>query len=316
MRYVVRKVAVRAVEAAALACVNWIGRGREKEADQAAVDAIRSFLNVAPFSAVVAIGEGERDKAPMLYVGETLGSKASKVPDFDIALDPLEGTTLCANAMGDALSVIAVSRHGNMLHAPDVYMDKIAVGGTNLPSDLINLDDTPAKNLSNVALAKKCAVSDLVVCILDRPRHKELIAKVREAGSRIKLIMDGDISAVIAASLPDDPVDVYMGIGGAPEGVLAAASLMTMGGQMCGRLLFQTQEEKESAAKLGIQDLNRQYRLSDMVAGDVIFAAAGVTPGSILNGVRRRPDGRIIVNSMVMDSLDKTYSLIDKCYII
>ncbi|HTP81501.1 MAG TPA: class II fructose-bisphosphatase [Alphaproteobacteria bacterium] len=275
---------VRVTEWAALAASRLMGRGDEKAADQAAVDAMRSALNGLAIQGVVVIGEGERDEAPMLYIGEKVGRGVG--PRVDIALDPLEGTTITAKGGPNALSVIAMAEEGGFLNAPDVYMDKIAVGG-GLPDGVVDLDESPKANLKNLAKAKKAEISDLVVCILDRPRHSDLIAKVRDAGARIMLISDGDVSGVIATSRPESGVDIYIGSGGAPEGVLAAAALRCIGGQMQGRLLFRNDDEKQRAGKWGIKDLNRKYSMLDLAKGDVMFAATGVTDGSMLRGVRR-----------------------------
>lgn len=290
--------AARVTESAALACSKWLGRGDEKAADQAAVDAMRKTLNTLDIDGTVVIGEGERDKAPMLYIGEKVGT--GNGPEVDIALDPLEGTTICATGGPNALAVLAISEKGGFLHAPDVYMDKIAVGG-GLPDGVIDLDESPKKNLANLAKAKKCEVSDLVACILKRDRHKELIAKVRETGARIQLISDGDVAGVIATTRKISGVDIYMGTGGAPEGVLAAAALRCIGGQMQGRLIFAEEEEKERAKRMGIKDLNKKYNMLEMAKGDVMFAATGVTTGSMLDGVRRFPGGAE-THSIVMRS--------------
>jgi fructose-1,6-bisphosphatase II / sedoheptulose-1,7-bisphosphatase len=289
--------AVRVTEAAALAASKLMGRGDEKMADQAAVDAMRTTLNSLAIEGTVVIGEGERDEAPMLYIGEKVGGGGPKI---DIALDPLEGTTITAKGLPNALAVMAMAEHGGFLNAPDVYMDKIAVGG-GLPEGIVDLDKTPKQNLSDLATAKKIDVADLVVCILDRPRHSELIAKVREAGARIVLIGDGDVSGVIATSTGDSGIDIYMGSGGAPEGVLAAAALRAIGGQIQGRLLFRNDDEKARARKWGITDLNRKYSMTDMAKGDVMFAATGVTSGSMLKGVRRFHNGAE-THSIVMRS--------------
>ncbi|MSO74479.1 MAG: class II fructose-bisphosphatase [Alphaproteobacteria bacterium] len=298
--------AVRVTEAAALAASRWMGRGDEKAADQAAVDAMRSALNILDVRGTVVIGEGERDEAPMLYIGEKVGTGSG--PEIDIALDPLEGTTICATGAPNALAVIAMAEKGGFLNAPDVYMDKIAVGD-GLPDELVDLDETPANNLKNLAKANKCDVSDLVVLVLDRPRHKELIAKVRETGARIQLIRDGDVAGVIATTRLNKSVDIYMGSGGAPEGVLAAAALRSIGGQMQGRLIFRNDEEKRRAREMGITDLNRKYRLLDLAHGDVMFAATGVTDGALLNGVHRFAGGAN-THSVVMRSLTGTVRLI------
>jgi len=275
---------VRVTEWAALAASRLMGRGDEKAADQAAVDAMRSALNGLAIQGVVVIGEGERDEAPMLYIGEKVGRGVG--PRVDIALDPLEGTTITAKGGPNALSVIAMAEEGGFLNAPDVYMDKIAVGG-GLPDGVVDLDESPKANLKNLAKAKKAEISDLVVCILDRPRHSDLIAKVRDAGARIMLISDGDVSGVIATSQPGSGVDIYMGSGGAPEGVLAAAALRCIGGQMQGRLLFRNDDERGRAQRCGITDLARKYDMLDLAHGDVMFAATGVTDGAMLRGVRR-----------------------------
>ena len=289
--------AVRVTEAAALAASKLMGRGDEKMADQAAVDAMRTTLNSLAIEGTVVIGEGERDEAPMLYIGEKVGAGGPKI---DIALDPLEGTTITAKGLPNALAVMAMAEHGGFLNAPDVYMDKIAVG-SGLPEGIVDLDKTPKQNLADLSKAMKVDVADLVVCILDRPRHSELIAKVREAGARIVLIGDGDVSGVIATSTGDSGIDIYMGSGGAPEGVLASAALRAIGGQIQGRLLFRNDDEKARARKWGITDLNRKYSMTDMAKGDVMFAATGVTSGSMLKGVRRFHNGAE-THSIVMRS--------------
>ena len=291
---------VRVTEAAALAASKLMGRGDEKKADQAAVDAMRTTLNSLSIDGTVVIGEGERDEAPMLYIGEKVGLAQAGMPRIDIALDPLEGTTITAKGLPNALAVIAMAEHGGFLNAPDVYMDKIAVGG-GLPEGIVDLDKTPHQNLADLAKAKKVDIADLVVCILDRPRHAELIAKVREAGARIMLIGDGDVSGVIATSTGDSGIDIYMGSGGAPEGVLAAAALRAIGGQIQGRLLFRNDDERGRARRLGITDLNRKYSMLEMAKGDVMFAATGVTSGSMLKGVRRFHNGAE-THSIVMRS--------------
>jgi fructose-1,6-bisphosphatase II / sedoheptulose-1,7-bisphosphatase len=290
--------AVRVTEAAALAASKLMGRGDEKMADQAAVDAMRTSLNSLNIEGTVVIGEGERDEAPMLYIGEKVGMGGG--PKIDIALDPLEGTTITAKGLPNSLAVMAMAEHGGFLNAPDVYMEKIAVGG-GLPEGIVDLDKSVAQNLTDLAKAKQVDVNDLVVCILDRPRHSELIARVREAGARIMLIGDGDVSGVIATSTGDSGIDIYMGSGGAPEGVLAAAALRAIGGQIQGRLLFRNDDEKARAKKWGITDLNRKYSMTDMAKGDVMFAATGVTSGSMLKGVRRFHNGAE-THSIVMRS--------------
>jgi fructose-1,6-bisphosphatase II / sedoheptulose-1,7-bisphosphatase len=298
--------AVRVTEAAALTASRLMGRGDEKAADQAAVDAMRLALNGLAIDGTVVIGEGERDEAPMLYIGEKVGT--GQGPKIDIALDPLEGTTITAKGGANALAVIAMAEAGGFLNAPDVYMDKIAVGG-DLPAGVVDLDETPSNNLRNLAKAKKLDVSDLVVCILDRPRHSELIAKVREAGARIMLISDGDVSGVISTSQPDSGVDFYLGSGGAPEGVLAAAALRCIGGQMQGRLIFRNDDEKGRARRIGITDFNRKYDLLDLAKGNVMFAATGVTTGTMLQGVRRFAGGAVTY-SLVMRSKSGTVRFI------
>ena len=297
---------VRVTEAAALAASRLMGRGDEKQADQAAVDAMRRAFDTVAIDGTVVIGEGERDEAPMLFIGEKVGSGGMKA---DIALDPLEGTTITAKGGNNALSVVALAEAGNFLNAPDVYMDKVAVGG-GLPDDLVDLDETPEANLKAVARAKKMEVSDLVVCILDRPRHAELIKAVRGAGARIMLISDGDVSGVIATSQAESGIDMYMGSGGAPEGVLAAAALRCIGGQIQGRLLFRNDEERRRAAKWGITDLNRKYSTEEMAKGDVMFAATGVTNGAMLRGVRRFGAGAT-THSLVMRSKSGTVRYIE-----
>ena len=289
--------AVRVTEVAALAASRLMGRGDEKAADQAAVNAMRAALNSLPIDGTVVIGEGERDEAPMLYIGEKVGAGG---PAIDIALDPLEGTTITAKGGNNALAVMAMAEAGGFLHAPDTYMDKIAVGG-GLEDDVVDLDEPPAVNLKNLAKAKKVEVSDLVVCILDRPRHAELIAKTREAGARIALITDGDVSGVIATSQGESGVDMYRGTGGAPEGVLAAAALRCIGGQFQGRLVFRNDDERGRAQRCGITEFDRKYKLHDLAGGDVMFAATGVTDGTMMKGVRRYHSGAT-TQSIVMRS--------------
>jgi fructose-1,6-bisphosphatase II / sedoheptulose-1,7-bisphosphatase len=276
--------AVRVTEAAALSASRWMGRGDEKMADEAAVDAMRAALNGLQIDGTVVIGEGERDEAPMLFIGEKVG--LGDGPKLDIALDPLEGTTITAKGGQNALAVIAMAEHGGFLNAPDVYMDKIAVGG-GLPEGVVDLDAEPAANLRELAKAKKTDITNVVACVLDRPRHEELIGKIRAAGARIALISDGDVSGVIATSRGRSGIDIYLGTGGAPEGVLAAAALRCIGGQMQGRLMFRNADEKARAAKWGIEDLDRKYSMRELASGDVMFAATGVTDGTMLRGVRR-----------------------------
>ena len=298
--------AVRVTEAAALAASRLMGRGDEKAADEAAVNAMRESLNGLPIEGTVRIGEGERDEAPMLFIGEKVGAGGPKI---DIALDPLEGTTLTAKGGQNAMAVMAFAEEGGFLHSPDTYMGKIAVGG-GLPDDLVDLDAEPKDNLKALAKAKKVGVGDLVVCILDRPRHSELIGKVREAGARIQLISDGDVAGVISTTRPDSGIDMYCGIGGAPEGVLAAAALRCIGGQFQGRLVFRNDDERARAARCGITDLERKYTLHELAGGDVMFAATGVTDGSMLKGVRRYSGGAT-TQSLVMRSKTGTVRLVD-----
>ena len=299
--------AARVTEAAALAASRLMGRGDEKAADQAAVDAMRRALNSLAIDGEVVIGEGERDEAPMLFIGEKVGM--GNGPRVDIALDPLEGTTITAKGGPNALAVIAMAESGGFLNAPDVYMDKLAIGG-GLPAGLVDIDATPAQNLASLAKATGRDVSDLVVCILDRPRHVELVRKVREAGARIMLISDGDVSGVIATALPESGVDMYMGSGGAPEGVLAAAALRCIGGQIQGRLIFRNYDDRGRARRLGISDLDRKYDLLELAKGDVMFAATGVTDGSLLRGVRRFAGGAS-THSIVMRSKTGTVRKIE-----
>ncbi|MFO1242345.1 MAG: class II fructose-bisphosphatase [Rickettsiales bacterium] len=298
--------AVRVSEAAALAASHWTGLGKEKDADQAAVNAMREALNGLTIDGTVVIGEGERDKAPMLYIGEKVGTGSG--PAIDIALDPLEGTTICATGGPNSLAVIAMAEKGGFLHAPDVYMSKIAVGG-GLPDDVVSLDASPAENIKNLARAKKVEMSDITVVILDRERHKEMIAKTREVGARVYLIQDGDVAGVIATSRVNTGVDMYMGIGGAPEGVLAAAALRCIGGQMQGRLLFEAEEDKARAKQMGVHDLNKVFTLNELAKGDVMFAATGVTDGSMLQGVKRYQQGAT-TQSIVMRSKTGTVRII------
>jgi fructose-1,6-bisphosphatase II / sedoheptulose-1,7-bisphosphatase len=298
---------VRVTEAAALASARLMGRGDEKAADQAAVDAMRRALNVLDIDGTVVIGEGERDEAPMLYIGEKVGT--GRGPKIDIALDPLEGTTITAKGGSNAISCIAMAPAGGFLNAPDIYMDKLAVGG-GLPPKLIDITKPPAWNLARLAEAKGVAVEDLVVLILDRPRHQELIAAVRAAGARIRLISDGDVAGVIATARPESGIDIYMGIGGAPEGVLAAAALRCIGGQFQGRLVFRSDDERARARRMGITDLERVYDLEDLAKGDVMFAATGVTDGTMLKGVKRIGQ-KVLTQSIVMRSKTGTVRLIE-----
>lgn len=277
----------RVSEAAAHASARLIGRGDEKAADQAAVNAMREQLNMLDIKGVVVIGEGERDEAPMLFIGEEVGT--GKGPEVDIALDPLEGTTLTAKDMPNALTVIAMAPRGTLLHAPDVYMDKLAIG-PGYPKDIVSLEMAPAERVRALAKARGVEPHDITVCILERPRHEDLIAEVRSTGAAIRLITDGDVAGVIHVAEADlTGIDMYMGSGGAPEGVLAASALKCMGGQMWGRLLFRNDDERGRAHKAGITDLNRIYSRDELVTADVIFAATGVTNGSIVQGVKRQP---------------------------
>ena len=289
---------VRVTEAAAIAASTLTGRGDEKAADAAAVEAMRAALNELYMDGTVVIGEGERDEAPMLFIGEKVGSAPGKGPKIDIALDPLEGTTICATAGPNSLAVLAIAEEGNLLNAPDVYMDKLAVG-PGYPAGIIDLDKSPTENVKAVAAAKGVDPSEIIACVLDRPRHEKLIAELRALGCGIMLIGDGDVAGVIATTNPDTTIDIYLGSGGAPEGVLAAAALRCVGGQFKGRLLFRNDDERGRARKWGITDLDRQYDLEDLVKGDAIFAATGVTDGSLLDGVKRRA-GKMTTSSVVM----------------
>ena len=287
---------VRVTEAAAVAASTLVGRGDEKAADAAAVEAMRAALNELYMDGTVVIGEGERDEAPMLFIGEKVGT--GNGPAIDIALDPLEGTTICAKAGPNSLAVLAIAEKGGLLNAPDVYMDKIAVG-PGLPDNIIDLDKSVTENVTAVAAAKGVKPSDIVACVLDRPRHEALIAELRAIGCGVVLIGDGDVAGVIATTNPDTTIDIYMGSGGAPEGVLACAALRCVGGQFKGRLLFRNDDERARAAKWGVSDLDRQYDLTDLAKGDCIFAATGVTDGSLLAGVKRK-GGMMTTESVVM----------------
>ncbi|MGZ3693709.1 MAG: class II fructose-bisphosphatase [Bdellovibrionota bacterium] len=288
---------VRVTEMAAIESARLMGRGDEKQADQAAVTAMRKMFNSIDFDGRVVIGEGERDEAPMLYIGEKVGN--GKGARLDLALDPLEGTTICANGGNNSISVIAIADEGHFLHAPDTYMEKIAVGPE--AANAIDLSNTPTQNLKEIAKAKKTSIENLTVVILDRPRHADLIAEVRRAGARIMLIGDGDVSAAISAAMPHSGVDVLMGTGGAPEGVIAAAAIRCVGGNMHGRLKFRNEQEKARATKMGIGDLNKVWQLEEMAKGNVMFSATGVTTGSFLSGVRFTPGGAD-THSIVMRS--------------
>lgn len=294
--------AARVTEAAAIACADMVGRGDEKAADQVAVDAMRTALNGLDIEGVIVIGEGERDEAPMLYIGETVGT--GKGPRVDIALDPLEGTTLTAKAMANALAVLAMSPGGGMLHAPDTYMDKIAIG-PGFDEGLIDLDASPADNVTALAKAKGVKVRDINVCVMDRPRHEAIITSLRQVGARVCLITDGDVAGVIHTAEPDSGIDIYIGQGGAPEGVLACAALKCVGGQFQGRLVFRNDDERGRAERLGLTDFDRKYSLHEIVRTDAVFAATGVTRGVMLDGVRYH-DGMVTTHTLVMNSVDRT----------
>ncbi|EDL47690.1 class II fructose-bisphosphatase [Erythrobacter sp. SD-21] len=290
---------VRVTEAAAVAASKLIGRGDEKAADAAAVEAMRKAFDTLEIDGTVVIGEGERDEAPMLFIGEKVGGAPGRGPKIDIALDPLEGTTITAKAGPNSLAVLAASAEGCLLNAPDVYMDKLAVG-PGYPEGIIDLAQSPTENVKAVAQAKGVDPSDIIVCVLDRPRHSDLIAELRGLGCGVVLIGDGDVAGVIAVTDEDTTIDMYMGQGGAPEGVLAAAALRCVGGQFNGRLVFRNEDEKARAAKWGIEDLDRIYTRDDLVKGDCIFAATGVTSGSLLEGVKYRRGGTMTTESVVM----------------
>jgi fructose-1,6-bisphosphatase II / sedoheptulose-1,7-bisphosphatase len=290
--------ALWATEAAAVAAWELVGRGDEMAADQAAVDAMRTALNGLEIAGRVVIGEGERDEAPMLYIGETVGKGTG--PEIDIALDPLEGTTLTAKAMANALAVMAWAPRGSMLHAPDTYMDKIAVG-PGFPAGVIDLDASPADNIRALAKARGVAPSAITACVLDRPRHAEIIASLRDVGARVHLITDGDVAGVINTADPETGIDIYIGQGGAPEGVLACAALKCVGGQFQGRLVFRNATERGRAQRLGLKDLDKKYDLHELVQGPAIFAATGVTKGALLDGVKVER-GFVHTHSLVMDS--------------
>jgi fructose-1,6-bisphosphatase II / sedoheptulose-1,7-bisphosphatase len=290
---------VRVTEAAAIAAAKLVGRGDEKAADAAAVHAMRAKFNDLYIDGTVVIGEGERDEAPMLYIGEKVGGAIGKGPKIDIALDPLEGTTITAKAGPNALAVLAAAEEGGLLNAPDVYMEKLAVG-PGYPEGIIDLARSATENVEAVARAKGVKPSEIIVCVLDRPRHDKLIAELRAIGCGIELIPDGDVAGVIATTDPETTVDIYMGSGGAPEGVLACAALRCVGGQFKGRLLFRNDDERARARKWGIEDLDRIYDLKDLAKGDCIFAATGVTDGTLLKGVKRLRDGSVTTESVVM----------------
>ena len=294
--------AVRVTESAAVAAWALAGRGDEMAADQAAVDAMRQCLNELPIDGEIVIGEGERDEAPMLYIGEKVGRRGKL--KVDIAVDPLEGTTLTAKAMANALTVLAIAPKGSLLHAPDTYMDKIACG-SGFPPGVIALARTPAENVESLARAKGVAVSEITVCILDRPRHADIIASVRAAGARVSLIADGDIAGVINTADRDTGIDLYLGQGGAPEGVLACAALKCVGGQFQGRLVFRNADERARAQRWGITQLDKKYDLHEMVRADAIFCATGVTNGALLDGVKME-GGHVHTHTLVMNSSTRT----------
>lgn len=294
--------AVNVVEAAAIAAAALVGRGDEKAADQVAVDAMRTALNNLDIDGKIVIGEGERDEAPMLYIGEKVGT--GRGPRVDIALDPLEGTTLTAKAMANALAVLAMSPDGGMLHAPDTYMDKIAIG-PGYPEGVVDLDADPAENALALARAKGVDVADITACVLDRPRHAEIIASLRRVGARVLLITDGDVAGVIHTAEPETGIDLYVGQGGAPEGVLACAALKCVGGQFQGRLVFRNDDERARAERLGLTDFDRKYTLHELVRTDAVFAAAGVTRGAMLDGVRFEK-GFVTTDTLVMSSATRT----------
>ena len=291
---------VRITEAAALASAKWMGRGDEKSADKAAVDAMRKAFDSVRINGTVVIGEGERDEAPMLYIGEKVGERTDDAPAIDIALDPLEGTSICATGGVGSVSVIAVAEHGNFLHAPDTYMDKIACGPAAKGQIDINLSAT--ENIKRVAAALKKDIGELTVVILERPRHEKLIAEVRKTGARINLIGDGDVSASIATAWPESGIDMLIGTGGAPEGVISAAAMQCLGGDFQGRLNFRNEEEKVRATKMGIKDLTKKYTIDELARGSVMFVATGVTDGPFLKGVRLLPEHRAKTYSVVMRS--------------
>jgi len=293
----------RVTEAAAVAAARMRGRGDEVAADQTAVDAMRRELNRLPITGRVVIGEGERDEAPMLFIGEEVGTREG--PKVDIAVDPLEGTTICAKALPNALAVIAMAEDGTLLHAPDIYMDKIAIG-PGYPDGLVDLDATAADNLNALAKAKGVPLAEITACILDRPRHGKLIESVRDTGAAIRLIGDGDIAGVIHTTEPDETgIDIYMGIGGAPEGVLAAAALRCIGGQMQARLYAMNDQHRERAVAVGVEDIDRKYVMEELASGDVIFSATGVTDGSMLDGVKFSPRA-ITTETVVMRAATQT----------
>jgi fructose-1,6-bisphosphatase II / sedoheptulose-1,7-bisphosphatase len=287
-------------ELTAIACYDWIGKGDNVSADKVAVDVMRQELNKLPMNGKVAIGEGERDKAPMLYIGEELGKGGESI---DIAVDPLEGTTICARADYGSMAVIAISSENSFLYAPDLYMQKIAVS-SKYPKNIVDINLSAKENILNLAKYKKCDPSEIIIMILDRERHKSIIEEIRTVGAKIKLIGDGDISAVIAAAIPDSDVDIYIGIGGAPEGVLAASALRCVGGRMQGRLVFKNNQQMLRAKAMGITDINKIYEIEDLVKKDVIFAATGVTDGLLVNGVQKYYD-KFTTETLLLSSAQK-----------
>ena len=300
---------VRITEAAALASSRWMGRGLEKEADQAAVDAMRKAFDSVHIDGTVVIGEGERDEAPMLYIGEKVGRRGADSPGVDIALDPLEGTTICAKGGVGAISVIAAAEKGGFLHAPDTYMDKIACGPG--AKGCIDIDKSATENINRVAEALRKPVGDITVVILDRPRHSDLIAEVRKLGARIQLIGDGDVSAAVAAGFEKTGIDLLIGIGGAPEGVISAAAMQCLGGDFQGRLKFRNEEEKSRALKMGIKDLHKKFSCDELAHGSVMFIATGITDGPLLNGVKFRSGQIVETHSVVMRSKTGTTRFIE-----
>jgi fructose-1,6-bisphosphatase II len=300
---------VRITEAAALSCAHLVGRGDEKAADKAAVDAMREAFDSVRIDGTVVIGEGERDEAPMLYIGEKVGRKSEEAPKIDIALDPLEGTTICAKGGVGAISVIAVAEKGGFLHAPDTYMDKIACGPG--AKGVIDLDVSATENIHRVAKALQKPVEDMMVVILDRPRHHDLVQEVRKTGARIQLIGDGDVSACVATAWPDTGIDLLIGIGGAPEGVISAAAMRCLGGDFQGRLKFRNEEEKVRATRMGITDVNKKYLMDELAFGSVMFCATGVTDGPLLKGIKLLPGRQATTQSVVMRSKTGTVRTIN-----
>lgn len=300
---------VRITEAAALSCARWMGRGDEKAADQAAVDAMRKAFDSVHIDGTVVIGEGERDEAPMLYIGEKVGTRSAGAPAIDIALDPLEGTTICAVGGVGAISVIAAAERGNFLHAPDTYMDKIACGPG--AKGVIDISKSATENINRVAEALKKPIGDTTVVILDRPRHADLIAEVRKTGARIQLIGDGDVSAAVAAAWPESGIDLLLGVGGAPEGVISAAAMQCLGGDFQGRLKFRNEGEKERALRMGVKELDKAYGIDQLARGSVLFCATGITDGPLLQGVKTYSNAKWKTHSVVMRSKTGTVRTIE-----